>query len=152
MVMEATINKFNIIDTIRDMRKVREDIRKLRQLIKKESDLYSPVLTDYSLLPRIHEMFRKLSAKSNASSVDKRRMFIFIVQYLYAPRNLFGYKMPRGLRRKLAQLTGLKAESPISRGAFESVHYYQGYVQFREEVNSIFGVIWQRLESDGVIK
>ncbi len=146
--MDSTERKFNITETIRDIRKARED---LRHAVQVENTLCTPMLNDYDLLPKLYQMFCDLSEDVPVSNVESRKIFIFIIQYLYAPRNLFGYKMPRGLRRRLAEITGLNAVSPVSRGASETLHHYQVYTQFREEVNRIFGGMVDVMRQEGII-
>lgn len=146
--MEANESKFNIAETIRNIRKAREE---LRQAVRKENICCSPMLTDYKLVPRLYGMFCELAESRKMSEVDIRKLFIFIIQYLYAPRNLVGCKMPSGLRRVLAGAMGVNAMSVVSRGASETLHHYQVYTQFRDEVNRIFGEMSERMRSEGII-
>lgn len=146
--MEAKESKFNITETIRSICKARKE---LQEATARECQLTRPILTDFKMLPAIYQMFCELTGKHGALSVQDRNVFIFIVQYLYAPRNLFGGKMPGGLRRELAKVVGLNAWSPISRGASETLHHYQVYSGFRDEVNRIFAEIAERLRNDGKI-
>lgn len=147
--MEKIENKFNITETIRNIRKAQEE---LRQAVQREGSLCTPILTDYDLIPTLHQIFCDLSQDVSASSVDRRKMFIFIIQYLYAPRNLFGYKMPRGLRKMISKVVNLYSVSPISRGAYETMHHYQVYSQFRNEVNRIFDGMVERMREEGILK
>jgi hypothetical protein len=146
--MDTKESKFNITETIRSIRKAREE---LRRAVDFENSVSSPMLTDYALLPDIYAMFCELIGKPDARKVDDRKMFIFIVQYLFTPRNLFGSKMPARFRREIARILGVNAESVVSRWASETMHHYQVYTQFRSEVNRIFGEIAERLHGRGML-
>jgi len=146
--MEANESKFNISETVRNIRKAREE---LRAAIGREADLCVPLLTDYTLLPDIYKMFCELSGATEIKSVDDRKMFIFIVQYLYAPRNLFGCKMPKDLRKEIASVLGMNAMSTVSDNGRNNLFNYQVYTQFRTKVNVIFEEVVSRLRSEGKI-
>lgn len=146
--MEAKESKFNITDRIRDIRKAREE---LRRAVRNESICCTPMLTDYSIVPKLYKMYRELTGDVSELDIDVRRMFIFIVQYFYAPRNLFGGKMPSGLRRVLANTMGVKAHSIVSRGAFETGPRYLIYSEFRQKVNDVFEKITDLMQKDGII-
>lgn len=147
--MEANESKFNITETIRNIRKAREE---LRAAIGREADLSAPLLTDYALLPDIYRMFCDAHGVTEIKTVDDRKMFIFIVQYLYAPRNLFGRKMPKDLRKEIASVLGMNAMSTVSDNGRNNLFNYQVYTQFRTKVNRIFGVIVERLRERGHLK
>ncbi len=140
---------FNISETIRNIRKAREELREATQ---KENLLCAPVLTDYSLIPRLYQIFCRLTDDMPAVNLDRRKVFIFIIQYIYAPRTLFGCKMPRGLRRRLAEALGLNAATSVSRWASETMHHYLVYTQFRIEANRIIGGMAEQMKDEGLLR
>jgi hypothetical protein len=147
--MEMNEGKYNIGETVRS---IREAMAELRRAVKSERAVCSPILKDYSLLPELYGMFCDLIGKQEAITVDDRKVFLFIVQYMYAPRNLFGTKMPARLRREIARTLHVNAESVVSRWSSETMHHYQVYTQFRSEVNRIFGEIVGRLQESGLLQ
>lgn len=146
--MENIERKFNLTEQIRNIREAR---RELRQALKKEKACCTPMLTDYKLVPKLYGMYCELMGNLSDSDTDGRRIFIFIVQYFYAPRNLFGFKMKSGLRRVLADVLGVKAVSIVSKGASETGPRYLAYHEFRERVNSIFEQMTARMQDEGII-
>lgn len=147
--METEKGKFNITETIRSIKKAREE---LRRVVAHEADVCAPLLTDYALLPGLWRHFCELLGRDGSIKADDRKMFIFIVQYLYAPRNLFGVKMPKSLRRELVRAMGVNAVSVVSNDGRSTLFTYQVYTGFRSEVNRIFEGMMERLRASGHIK
>ena len=116
--MEPDIPTYNISGTIRDIRKAQEEMESAVARFREHS---RPVLTDLSMVPVIYDWFRELSAGNGADGarqsdslfadmviegpmpVERRRKFIFVILYLYAPCRLFSGKMPKGLRRAIVR-------------------------------------------------
>ena len=141
MTMETIKNKFNISEMIRSIKEAREE---LRRAACAENSLCSPMLTDYSLIPELYKIF--CEERGGLKPGDDRKVFIFIIQYLYAPRNLFGCRMPSGLRTALSNVMGIRSHSVLTRSASETLHNYRIYSSFREEVNSIFSKMMERVD------
>lgn len=141
--METEKGKFNITETIRSIKKAREE---LRRVVAHEADVCAPLLTDYSLLPELWRLFCELLGRDGSIKADDRKMFIFIVQYLYAPRNLFGVKMPKSLRRELVRAMGVNA-GMVSNYGRSTLFMYQVYTRFRCEVNRILEGMLERLQT-----
>ena len=146
--MEAKESKFNITEKIREIRNAREE---LRRAVKRESICCTSMLSDLSLVPELYNIYCELVGGVSKSDTDARRIFIFVVQYFYAPRNLFGKSMQNGLRRVLANTLGVKAVSIVSKHASETGPRYLAYREFRERVNSIFEQMMARMQSEGII-
>ncbi len=146
--MEAKQGKFNITETIRRIRSARED---LQRASKVEHEVTRPILTDYSHISIVYGLFCQIAGIDGQMTVIERKMFVFIIQYLYEPRNLFGRVMPSGLRREMARVLGLKGVSVISRCASCTLSEYRIYTQFRNDVNRVFGEIIERLAQQGII-
>ena len=146
--MEAKESKFNITETIRAMRKAREELKHAQE---RERQLFTPMLKDYAMLPKLYDMFMEIKGDS-VSDVDSRDMFVFVIQYLYSPRNYFGDRMPKELCKKIAKTVGIKSKSPISRSSCRTLHYYQVYTKYREKTKEILSAMLERLQGEGVIK
>lgn len=147
--METEKGKFNITETIRSIKNAREE---LRRVVAHEADVCAPLLTDYALLPSLWRHFCELLGRDGSIKADDRKMFIFIVQYLYAPRNLFGVKMPKRLRKELAFVVDGGAESMVSNHGKNTLFLYRTYTRFRTEVNRIFGAMVERLRREGQLQ
>lgn len=101
----------------------------------------APMLTDYDTLPNLWQLFCDTIGKQDGGGTIDKQKFIFIVQYLYAPTNLFGEKMPRLLRHELTKITGIKSGSVITRYCRNSLFYYKNYAKFKNDVDRIFSEI-----------
>ena len=132
--MEQLESKFNITETIRTVKRTHEEMQKAIFIARHASE---PLLTDITLMDELLDEFRAHTGRQELTA-DDRRMFIFIVQYLYAPRNLIGLKMPKGLRRAIARVLRRNAVSVISDIGRATLLNYQVYTQFRMEINRIF--------------
>ena len=147
--MEAKEGKFNITETIRRIKKAREEF--LRASLH-EREVSSPLLTDWSHVAKIYELFCKSAEVVGNMTVIQRKMFVFIIQYLYAPKSLVGAIMPKGLRMEIVKVTRIKAKTVISRCATSTLSEYKIYTQFRNDVNRIFEEIVSELCNLGILK
>ena len=141
-------NKFNITETIRAIRKAHEE---LERSLDAERSVCTPILTDVSLISDILIVFRNQIGNRRMTMNDKR-LFVFTIQYLYAPRNLFGRKMPKGLRRAIASALGMNAESVVSDIGNKTLLHYQVYAKFRTDANLVFEGIGEWLKENGFVK
>jgi len=146
--MEANQGKFNITETIRRVKSAREELKRARET---EREVSKPVLKDYRHIRKIHELFCKSAGVGESMTVVERKMFVFIIQFLYEPRNFFGFVMPRGLRIELAKVLRIKGVTILSRCASCTLSEYRIYTQFRTEVNRIFEDVVNGLVECGVI-
>ena len=129
--MEAKESKFNIAETVKVIRKAREE---LQTALEAERRACRPILTDRSLVDKILAEFRHLRGDKEMTRSD-RQTFIFIIQYLYAPRSLFGVRMPPGLRSAIARSLHLHTHSIISNVSNNNLFNYHVYSQFRNDCN-----------------
>lgn len=152
---------FNISETIRNIRKAQEGLQNAIVCYRSHC---RPVLTDLSMIPVIYDWFCELSDESNtdtvrqvygffyetvsgvAMSVERRRQFIFVILYLYAPNRLFSGKMPKGLRRAIARTLGVQSETVLSDNANDVLKRYEIYKSWAKDVDSVLGVILERLK------
>lgn len=145
--MEAKESKFNIAETIRNIKTAREELAKA---VKAEKEACAPMLTDKSRLPRIYEIFREIRG-SQCETTESRDMFVFIAMYLYTPRSFFWHSMWPGTRKEIARVIGIKSRSVISRSAKKVLHHYRVYHSFREEINRIFESMIERMRVEEII-
>ena len=141
------LDKRDITATIRQMKKAREEMKRAVSL---EDAATKPRLTDLSLIKSIYGKFTDMVGKERIS-VSERKMFIFIIQYLYAPRNIFGARMPRMLRGELANVLGVNSVCVISQNGADTLHHYRVYTSFRQETNRILTSILTYLSGLGKI-
>lgn len=153
--MEAIEGKFNIKSTVKKVKAAREELKKAREEFEKakkmDREASEPILRDCHHVRKIHELFCKSAGVGDRMTVNERKMFIFIVQYLYDPRTFFGYCLPNGLRRELVKVLRLGCFSVISRHVSCTLHEYRFYSQFRNDVNRIFADVVDGLVECGVI-
>lgn len=153
--MEAIEGKFNIKFTVRKVKAAREEYKRAREEFERarnaDREVSEPILRDCSHVRRIYELFCKSAGVGETMTVNERKMFLFIVQYLYDPRSFFGWYLPKGLRRELVRVLRLRSFSVISRHVSYTLHEYNVYSQFRSEVNRIFNDVVDGLVECGVI-
>lgn len=160
--MEQQKSIFNISETIRNIRKAREDLQNAIVCYRNHS---RPVLTDLSMVPVIYDWFCELSDErgtdtarqvygfffdtviGGALPVERRRQFIFVILYLYAPNRLFSGKMPKGLRRAIARTLGVQSDTVLSDNANDVLKRYEIYKSWAKDVEKVLGEILERLGS-----
>ncbi len=79
-------------------------------------------------------------------SVERRRQFLFIILYLYAPVRLFSGKMPKGLRQAVARVLGVQSGTVLSDNANDVLKRYEIYKSWARDVDGILCVILARLQ------
>lgn len=121
-----------IIETIKRIEKARTA---LRQAMADNEIATSPKLKDLSLIPKIYKVFEELKGKE--IKVNDRKEFVFVVIYLYSPNKFFGGKMPKGLRRAIAQAAKVTCASVISATCTELMVLYTTYSDFRQGVDEL---------------
>ncbi len=159
--MEQQKAIFNISETIRNIRKARQELERAIVCYRSHS---RPILTDLSMIPVIYDWFCELSVESatetvrqvygffletvsgGAMSVERRRQFIFVILYLYAPNRLFSGKMPKGLRRAIARTLGVQSDTVVSDNANDVLKRYEIYKSWAKDVEDILCVILARLQ------
>ena len=130
----------NVIDTIRNIKTARIELQKA---IRNDKLATSPQLTDLSFIEKIYNAF--LEDKGEYITVNDRKVFIFVVIYLYAPQKLFGGKMPHGMRRAIANITGITCASVISATCTELMVLYTTYSDFRRGVDELLNRVMERM-------
>lgn len=143
------------------MKKAREDLQNAIASFRYQS---RPVLTDLTMIPIIFDWFRECSEENDtetarqvygffpdtviggAMKAERRRQFIFVILYLYAPSRLFAGKMPKGLRRAIAKTLGVQSHTILSDNANDVLKRYEIYKSWARDVDSVLGVILERLK------
>lgn len=124
------------------------------EIVKKEKEASTPLLTDFSLIERLHTWFwqtrEERPCAPRGESVYQRKKFLFIILFLYSPATLAGGKMTKGLRDKLADVLDMQSRSAISDNCADVVFLYNHYKDFRNDVNTIYNQIIRRLQSYGL--
>lgn len=113
-----------------------------------EKSLSTPSVTNTDLLPTIleycREAFTELHPQGGVRSSEERRVYIFILLFLYSPRTLSGGKMSKGLRVKIASALGVES-SNLSHYHADIWFRYQIYDDFRNDVNKVFEKVFEKL-------
>lgn len=130
-----------IIETIKRIERARTA---LRLAIIDNELATSPRLKDLALIPKIYEIFKGI--KGGNITVNDRKVFIFVVIYLYSPNKFLGGKMPQGLRRAIVRATKVNCASVISATCTELMVLYTTYSDFRCGVNELLNRVMERLE------
>lgn len=142
---EAKIN----MGKIAALTTMRNKINELSQILE---ELGEPILSDLTLLPKIHEAYQTVFARrgcpKDAMMVRNRKKFIMVVLYLYSPKALAGDRMRMGLRKAISELFGLSTSTPISDNCAGLIIQYHAYADFRRDVDLIFKEIFATLPED----
>lgn len=134
------------------LRTMRNKILELSQIFE---ELGEPILTDLTLLPTIHEAYKRVFARrgcpNDAMLVRNRKKFIMVVLYLYSPKALAGDRMRMGLRKIISDLFGLATRTPISDNSAGLIIEYNAYADFRRDVDLILKEVFASLPDDSFV-
>lgn len=129
--------------------------KKVLELSQVFEELGEPILTDLTLLPIIHEAYKRVFARrgcpQDALLVRNRKKFLMVVLYLYSPKALAGDRMRIGLRKVISGLFGLTTSTPISDNSACLIVEYNAYADFRRDVDLIFSEVLAALPEEYVI-
>ena len=134
--------------SISDLQACYHEFKRARE---RYQEVTAPLLTDYSLIPYLLEIFRSITGKQDVD-VENREKFVFIASYLYAPENIIepiGKPLPRGLIKEMCKVFNLKARSVLSRAKANVYLRYNLY--YRKEIDTIISLMVQRMQVDGLI-
>lgn len=131
------------------LRMMREKVLELSRIFE---ELGEPILTDLSLLPAIHEAYKRVFARrgcpQDAMLVHNRKKFLMVVLYLYSPKALVGDRMRMGLRKLISELFGLTTSTPISDNCAGLIVEYKAYADFRRDVELILDEVFASLPDE----
>ena len=139
--------------SIMELKAIREQKSRLSE---REQELSSPILTDLSLIPDIYSWFNDIVAEtdspSNPDGVMQRKKFLFIVLFLYAPSSLAGERLPNGIRAEIAKVFPDVSPCVISNNIADVSFIYQQYKNFRQDIESIYRRIMEKVQAKEYIK
>lgn len=129
-----SINK-NIEEGLRYIIERTTWIRETKAIVTKEENIIStPLVDDLSKIDDVHSIF--VTYSKGRKMIMRRKQFIFIILYFFSPSTLGGFKMRRGLRKKIADLLHCTC-SNVSHDYKDISFYYLNYRNFRTSVNEI---------------
>lgn len=139
--------------SIVELKAIREQKSRLSE---REQELSAPMLTDFALIPEIYSWFKEILSQSdcppNFESVTQRKKFLFIVLFLFAPSVLAGGRLPNGIRAEIAGVFPDVSPCVISNNIADVSFIYQQYKDFRQDIEFIYNLVFERLKIKGVIK
>lgn len=120
------------------LRRIERSLMVFRQAVSSKEMESSPLLRDLSIIQDIYKILEE-NKKGHVTAND-RKVFIFVVVYLYAPSKLLGGKMPQGMRKAISKTMGVNS-SYISRTCTELKILYSTYSDFRQEVDRLLSAV-----------
>lgn len=111
-------------------------------------ELGEPMLTDWKMLPQLHQVFQDLFSKRKISQpIYHRQKFLFVILFLFCPGVLAGERMPMGFRKILASIMGLNASTTISDNCAGLMVLYNSYLDFRKDTNLYYEKVMELVEN-----
>lgn len=116
--------------------------RNVKLAEKAVNEALNPILKDLRLIDDVFAHFLRFCGCEGCTlGVNNRRVFLFVVAYIFCPSSLIGRKMPSGFRQKLLDVMTINAGSIISRYMSDLMFWYNHYKEFREDVNNAYSYI-----------
>lgn len=132
---------------IAEIKSIREQKSRLSE---REAELTAPTLTDLDRIRTLYEWFKELQSERicapREGGVHQRKMFIFIVIFLYSPSTLAGGRMLKGLREELAIVLDMHNRETISNNCSSVVFMYNQYKYFRRDIEVLYIEIMKRVK------
>lgn len=121
------------------------------RLSEEEQKLSNPMMKDMSDIPTILTYCREAYKDIHRTSVPRRprerRIYIFILLFLFSPQTLAGGKMGSGIRESIAKAMEIES-SNVSHYHSDIWFYYNVYEDFRQDVNTIFEKVFEKLRKN----
>lgn len=136
-------------DFIKKMQSIR--IAK-KELIKKEKELSTPILSDISLIGKVYDIFRSIVKSEQANRVEQRREFIFVSVCLFSPRTLAGDKIKPCMREEIGKVLEMRSKSRISSNLAEILLMYKVSEKFSEKMDRLVSEVMDQLKVKGLIE
>ena len=147
------LNSYYMFSEISELKSIREQKSRISE---RERELSAPILQDVELIKTIWAWFREIQDErdcpSRSGGTQQRKMFIFIILFLYSPSVLAGGRIPNGLRESIAMAIDWKDRTFISHNIESVVFLYQNYKDFRSDIDYLYIEIESRLRGQGLIK
>lgn len=135
-------------EVVSRLKEIKEERLRLND---EEQTLSSPAITDPDRIPEVleycKESYRELHPNSKVRVSEVRRMYIFILLFLFSPKTLAGGKMSNGLRTRIAGAMGIES-SNVSHYHADVWFYYTVYSDFRDDVNGMFALVFDKLKKE----
>lgn len=126
-----------------------KEIKNEIMVLSAERDVVaSPLMTDFG---RIAELYRHFTRFTGGVDIDVwwRKVFLFVVLYLYSPQALCGGKMPSGLRKAISGAMGING-NVISYNCSDLLFMFKVYSSFRGDVDTFLGYLADAISSPGL--
>ena len=135
-------------EKINEIKKVRV---KKEALIDEERSLSRPMLENLEHIKHIYDLFRSFCLECNSTDQpENKRIFIFIIIYMYSPSTLAGEKLKNGIRDELTRCVGYN-RGYISTVIIDLVFIYQKYKGFKGRCDMMFDKICEALRREKII-
>ena len=118
--------------------------RRVTALEEDKKHLTEPIVKDTSRLEEIYHIYEnELLTKTSIhpTSIDGRRIFIFIAVRLCCPASFAGGNIRYGFRNQLAQVLGCNQVSVISHDFKNLTFLYKKYKNFRDVVDIVYNAV-----------
>lgn len=116
------------IETLQSIHIQKEDLERQEELLSR------PAVTDVSLIKEYFDEFCKYK-NTTLDDIDERRVFLFVIIYLFTPRTIAGgMRMRNGVRGELSKVIPQASPCVISNNIANIGFLYRNYKWFREEV------------------
>ncbi|NDV58067.1 hypothetical protein [Bacteroides sp. 519] len=113
-----------------------------KQIMLEEALLLAPFRHDTQNIELLYSHFNKIIAELPANiQLDKRaakKLFLFIILYLYSPGTLIGRKMEPGVRATLADIMGFHSPASVTYHCMGLEVWYTQYPDFKNTTDYIF--------------
>ena len=140
---------------ISNIKEFRELEKEKLKIIKRENELTTPLLTDFSLVKTISRYFWKIMEERKHSLVNsiafQRKMFLFILIYLYSPKYFYNNNMAHGFRKVISELFEYNSESAISNMGRDIVSQYLIYKDLRNDIDDIIRELVSMMKLGGIM-
>lgn len=134
-------------DMITKLCSIKEEKRRLES---EERRLSTPIIQDVKRVGAVYkycvEAHKELFPDLSCDKPFVRRRFLFVILFLFSPKTLAGGKMGHGLRAEIAKVMGIES-SNISHYHSNILFFYNVYSDFRDDVNNLFRVVFEKLKN-----
>ncbi|MFV0587469.1 hypothetical protein [Bacteroides reticulotermitis] len=121
------------------------------RLDKEEKRLLTPILSDYSMIPKVYGWFSEvltgMGITPDIKSDSQRKKFLLIIMKLYSPQRLSGGRMQPFLRKAIQKLFSNISAPIVSIDTGKVLFYYKTYESDRKTIDEIYDKIMGKLSS-----
>ena len=115
------------------------------------SEVFRARMDDLALIEKIHGWYIETAREHSFSGdgTSNNQQFVFLILELYSPASLVGGGINKNLRRAIASVLGIRANTAIYKMRSMAVHWYNIYPKFREECNTAVSEVERTLTARG---